>query len=684
MARTTVQSELIATNAISGTIIADGAITSTHLAANSVDTAELVTGSIDTIHIAANNVTAAKIVSDGIETRHLHSNVISGLSAVTAASGDYVLIGDTSDSNNLKKALVSDFLSDGITASGSDTIIQSPDDTSILYVNNSGGVGIGTSSPARTLHVNSADANVASFEGHQGEGVVISSGTNGQIDIIGYDDGASSYNPILIRAATTGLYLDTSGNVGIGITTPNESGFGATSNVLSIAGTAQDAFGVLELISTDVTSSNRIGEIRFGNLDAGSSFASNAGIRATRDGADNSSALSLWYSNAGTFTEGITLKSDGKVGIGTTSPSHDLHVYHSTNASDTMIFADNLQTSQSGADYTKYGIVGQVRGAHASWSRGVGVSGLGDAATFHKAIGVYAGLNTTAISGFGYDCALYADGNDLGYAGTFMNGKVGIGTNAPNEPLTVRSSAENINTTLIEIGNDLHATNTKDAWIKFVCGAATNDYSWAAGAYPTDFRFSYLGARATAVATAANVRLQISNGGRLTYNDTGTDNGHGNFVGEVGSGYKALSFERTVGGGEVGSVVANASSTTYNTSSDYRLKENIDYSWDATTRLKQLKPARFNWIADDTNTLLEGFLAHEVSSIVPEAVSGEKDAMADPILYGDGDELPAGKKVGDVKKASAPDYQGIDHSKLVPLLVKTVQELEARIKTLEG
>ncbi len=75
----------------------------------------------------------------------------------------------------------------------------------------------GTSRPARTLHVRSGDANIASFEGHQGEGVVISSGTNGRIDIIGYDDGASSYNNIIIRAQ--GSYdqflIDTSGHVGI-------------------------------------------------------------------------------------------------------------------------------------------------------------------------------------------------------------------------------------------------------------------------------------------------------------------------------------------------------------------------------------------------------------------------------------------------------------------------------------
>ena len=179
-------------------------------------------------------------------------------------------------------------------------------------------------------------------------------------------------------------------------------------------------------------------------------------------------------------------------------------------------------------------------------------------------------------------------------------------------------------------------------------------------------------------------RMRIASNGRQTVNGSTTANAHATFVGEVGASMKALAFERTNGGGEVGTIVTNASSTSYNTSSDYRLKENVDYTWDATTRLKQLKPARFNWIADDTNTLLEGFLAHEVYSIVPEAVSGEKDAMTDPTLYIEGEELPEGKSVGDIKIASVPDHQGIDQSKLVPLLVKTIQELEARITALEG
>ena len=139
------------------------------------------------------------------------------------------------------------------------------------------------------------------------------------------------------------------------------------------------------------------------------------------------------------------------------------------------------------------------------------------------------------------------------------------------------------------------------------------------------------------------------------------------------------------GNGQVGRIQTSGSATSYLTSSDYRLKENIDYTWDATTRLKQLKPARFNFIADETNTLVDGFLAHEVSSIVPEAISGEKDAMLAEVLYtDDDDEIPDGKKVGDVKRPERINPQAIDQSKLVPLMVKTIQELEVRIAALEG
>ena len=165
-------------------------------------------------------------------------------------------------------------------------------------------------------------------------------------------------------------------------------------------------------------------------------------------------------------------------------------------------------------------------------------------------------------------------------------------------------------------------------------------------------------------------RMRIDSGGRVFFNGTtalstsqtswrwdisGTQYGNLESAGTMQS-YR-------VGGTAVGSIYTGASSTTYNTSSDHRLKENVTYNWDATTRLKQLKPARFNWIIDDTNTLLDGFIAHEVSSIVPEAITGTKDEVDD-----NGDAV----------------MQGIDQSKLVPLLVKTIQELEARITALEA
>jgi len=189
--------------------------------------------------------------------------------------------------------------------------------------------------------------------------------------------------------------------------------------------------------------------------------------------------------------------------------------------------------------------------------------------------------------------------------------------------------------------------------------------------------------------------------------------------------YDAFAFTTSGGSTQVGGIVVGGSSTAYNTTSDYRLKENVDYTWDATTRLKQLRPARFNWIIDDTNTLVDGFLAHEVEDIVPEAITGTKDATetlsnvvrsaqgmvlaegiteaewttgkANAVLWTEEDELPEGVSVGDVRnEATYPSdstwdasltkdvYQNIDQAKLVPLLVKTIQELEARITTLEN
>jgi len=190
--------------------------------------------------------------------------------------------------------------------------------------------------------------------------------------------------------------------------------------------------------------------------------------------------------------------------------------------------------------------------------------------------------------------------------------------------------------------------------------------------------------------------------------------------------YYAGFFLNSSGTG-VGNIQVTPTSTAYNTSSDYRLKTAVTYDWDATTRLKQLRPARFEWISDGDDAVpVDGFLAHEVQDVVPEAVTGTHNAMRDEeyqvsaatgdiytpaieaVLDEDGNEVtPAVAEVihsTDVERPeelaegqqwrettpavmgtrSVPDYQGIDQSKLVPLLVKTIQELEARITALEN
>ena len=108
--------------------------------------------------------------------------------------------------------------------------------------------------------------------------------------------------------------------------------------------------------------------------------------------------------------------------------------------------------------------------------------------------------------------------------------------------------------------------------------------------------------------------------------------------------------------GTVGSITTSGSATAFNTSSDYRLKQDVSYEWAATEKLLQLQPVTYAFKADP-DTTVEGFLAHELQEHSPNAVTGEKD----------GDTM-----------------QSVDHSKLVPLLVKTIQELEARITELEN
>ena len=119
-------------------------------------------------------------------------------------------------------------------------------------------------------------------------------------------------------------------------------------------------------------------------------------------------------------------------------------------------------------------------------------------------------------------------------------------------------------------------------------------------------------------------------------------------------GNTSIALQFCHGGSVKGSIGYNDGSTSYNTSSDYRLKENEVAISDGITRLKTLKPYRFNFKTNPDKTV-DGFFAHEVTA-VPEAITGEKD----------GEEM-----------------QGIDQSKLVPLLTAALQEAITKIETLE-
>ena len=167
----------------------------------------------------------------------------------------------------------------------------------------------------------------------------------------------------------------------------------------------------------------------------------------------------------------------------------------------------------------------------------------------------------------------------------------------------------------------------------------------------------------------------IANGtGRMTINSSGESRFNGGtgrsatvqICDGLGSGFEALSLKTSNSGnasqisfvnpnGTVGYINTNGSTTSYLTSSDYRLKENEVSISDGIDRLKQLQPYRFNFIVNPETTV-DGFFAHEVSSVVPEATSGEKD----------GEEM-----------------QGIDQAKLVPLLTAALQEAITKIETLE-
>lgn len=137
-------------------------------------------------------------------------------------------------------------------------------------------------------------------------------------------------------------------------------------------------------------------------------------------------------------------------------------------------------------------------------------------------------------------------------------------------------------------------------------------------------------------------------------------------------------------GTQIGTITGNGTNVSYNTSSDYRLKNNVAPMSGSIDRLKQLKPSTWSWTTDGSHG--EGFLAHEAQTVVPEAVTGTKDAMkteeyeVTPEVLDDDGNVVTEAVMG---TREVPDYQGIDQSKLVPLLTSALQESITKIENLE-
>jgi len=260
------------------------------------------------------------------------------------------------------------------------------------------------------------------------------------------------------------------------------------------------------------------------------------------------------------------------------------------------------------------------------------------------------------------------------------SGNVGIGTGSPDGSSFSGSSSPVLDvsgTRPLIILSETDA-NTKKAWLGlssdqfFVGGTNTDTLFYTNNTEKMRIQSNGTIQLATAEQSISNY---TTNPGNWVSNETdgGQDFRVGTLVTSADASVIHIVNKTTTGSGNMmafrvqgstkGTISTDGSSTAYNTTSDYRLKENIVNVSDGITRVKQLQPKRFNWIEDETNTLIDGFLAHEVSSIVPEAVNGEKDA---------------------VSSDSTPIYQGIDQSKLVPLLTACLKEAITKIETLES
>ncbi len=321
-----------------------------------------------------------------------------------------------------------------------------------------------------------------------------------------------------------------------------------------------------------------------------------------------------------------------------------------------------------------------------------GISGIDGSASAP----VFKGTDSNTGINFGTDIVQISTGGST-RATVDANGKLGLGTVTPTRALHVASDEDLTSFTgttkgAFAISNTDYASGEYSA-IDFTYTGSDNPLGRIAAkitgsgtilSFGTSNNYSN-GITNEAFFIDANGRTKVNTTSQVSTavaeqfaSDAGTSGGYGGvFASDTAGGYAsiycktggnvgtAIYFYRNTT--QVGSISVSSSSTSFNTSSDYRLKENAVAISDGITRLKTLKPYRFNWKSDKSTTV-DGFFAHEVTA-VPEAVTGTKDEVST-------------KEDGAIPKGD-PIYQSIDQSKLVPLLTAALQEAIAKIEVLE-